>query len=118
MDVKVLNEKSYLRMLKSMVTKKPRGGKEQEYVAEADDPQVKIPVEHPGILEVPEGKDVEDLPYSHFASLAKKKGFEKISRALTNLHTWNKEKNPSLSSWADKMQARLSDEFSQEAKEE
>jgi hypothetical protein len=85
---------------------------------EADDSKVKIPVEHPGVLEVPEGKDVESLPYSHFAALVKKKGFPEISKALTNLHTWNKSKNPKLSSWADKMQERLAKEFSEEAKEE
>ena len=94
---KLLNEeKSYLNILKE---------------AQA---QVKIPVEHPGVLEVPEGKDVESLPYSHFAALAKKKGFGKISKALNNLHVWNKEKNPSLASWANKMQDRLSNEFKEE----
>jgi hypothetical protein len=75
---------------------------------------VKIPVEHPGMLEVPDGEDVEDLPYSHFQALAKKKGFAKISRALNNLHVWNKEKNPSLAAWANKMQDRLSSEFREE----
>jgi len=76
-----------------------------------EDPKVKIPVEHPGVLEVPEGKNVEDLPYSHFAALAKKKGFGEISKALTNLHTWNKTRDPKLSNWADDMQAKLSKEF-------
>jgi hypothetical protein len=89
-------EKSYLNILKEAQSK------------------VKIPVEHPGMLEVPEGKDVEDLPYSHFQALAKKKGFGKISRALNNLHVWNKEKNPSLAAWANKMQDRLSNEFKEE----
>jgi len=70
--------------------------------------QVKIPVKHPGVLEVPEGKDVEDLPLSHFKDLVKSKGWETISKALTNLIVWNKKKNPSLSSWADKTQAALS----------
>jgi hypothetical protein len=118
MDVKILNEKSYLSLLKGMATGKPAKAKNVEYVAEADEPQVKIPVEHPGVLEVPEGKNVEDLPYSHFAALAKKKGFGEISKALTNLHTWNKDKHPALASWADKMQQRLHNEFSEEAKEE
>lgn len=84
---------------------------------ESAEKSVKIPVKHPGVLEVPEGKDVESLPYSHFANLVKKKGFEEISKALTNLHTWNKEKNPKLSNWADKMQQRLHNEFSEEVKE-
>lgn len=69
--------------------------------------KVKIPVEHPGVLEVPEGQNVEDLPESHFKALIAKKGWAEISRALTNLHTWNKEKNPSLSAWANKMQETL-----------
>lgn len=73
--------------------------------------KVKIPVEHPGILSVPEGKDVEDLPYEHFAKLAKKKGWGKISKALNNLHVWNKDKNPTLASWANKMQDKISKEF-------
>lgn len=94
------NEKSYLKLLK-----------------EAAEPKVKIPVKHPGVLNVPEGKNVEDLPYEHFAALAKTKGFGEISKALTNLHTWNKDKNPTLASWADKMQEKLSKEFSEAANE-
>lgn len=89
-----LNENIYLQFLKETT-------------------KVKIPVEHPGVLEVPEGKDVESLPYSHFAALTKKKGFGEISRALTNLHTWNREKNPTLSRWADKMQEKLAKEFAE-----
>jgi hypothetical protein len=71
------------------------------------EPQVKIPVKHPGVLEVPEGKDVESLGEDHFKSLIDKKGWEEISKALTNLHTWNKDKNPSLASWANNMQEKL-----------
>ena len=71
------------------------------------EPKVKIPVEHPGLLEVPEGKDVENLPLSHFQNLIKKKGWEKISKGLINLKVWNKEKNPTLSSWADRTQEKL-----------
>lgn len=81
--------------------------------------KVKIPVEHPGVLEVPEGKNVEDLPEAHFKALIAKKGWEEISRALTNLHTWNKEKNPTLSAWANKMQETLGkDENKEEVKED
>lgn len=102
MSYKLLKEeKSYLNELK-------------EKVIREQPPQVKIPVKHPGVLEVPEGKDVESLPYEHFAALAKKKGFGEISKALTNLHTWNKEKNPKLANWADKMQERLAKEFKKE----
>jgi hypothetical protein len=80
--------------------------------------KVKIPVKHPGVLEVPEGKDVESLPYSHFAALVKKKGYGEIAKALTNLIVWNKKKNPPLSKWADGMQNKLHDEFSEEATNE
>jgi len=33
---------------------------------EAATPQVKIPVKHPGVLEVPEGKEVDQLGEEHF----------------------------------------------------
>jgi len=69
--------------------------------------QVKIPVEEPGKLEVPEGKNVEDLPESHFQALINKKGWADISKALINLKVWNKDRNKPLSSWADKMQEKL-----------
>lgn len=68
---------------------------------------VKIPIKHPGVLEVPEGKNVEDLPESHFENLISKKGWGEISKALTNLHVWNKDKNPTLAGWANKMQEKL-----------
>jgi len=87
------------------------------YLIREDEPQVKIPVEHAGVLEVPAGKKVDDLPYSHFAELAKRKGWEEISKALTNLHTWNEKRNPKLASWANDMQARLSKEFSEKPQE-
>lgn len=69
--------------------------------------KVKIPVEEPGKLEVPKGKNVEDLPERHFQSLVKKKGWVKISKALINLKVWNKTRNKELSVWADKMQEKL-----------
>jgi len=80
--------------------------------------KVKIPVKHPGVLEVPEGKDVEDLGEEHFKKLISKKGWPEISKALTNLHTWNKDRNPKLSKWADNMQAKLSKKFSEESQTE
>lgn len=91
-------EKEYLGMLKEMTEQ-----------------NVKIPVKHPGVLEVPEGKDVEDLPESHFETLIKKKGWGEISRALTNLHVWNKDKNPSLASWANRMQEKLAKKHNEES---
>jgi len=77
------------------------------YLGQLNEQKVKIPVKHPGVLEVPEGKDVEALPMSHFEDLIKKKSWETISKALTNLNVWNKKNNPTLSNWADGMQAKL-----------
>lgn len=57
-----------------------------------------IDAEHLGVLKVPEGKNVEDLPQSHFEKLIDDIGYEKVIRALTNLEVWNKNKNKSLSS--------------------
>jgi len=77
------------------------------YLEGLSEQKVKIPVKHPGVLEVPEGKDVETLSMSHFEDLIKKKGWETVSKALTNLNVWNKKENPTLSNWADGMQAKL-----------
>lgn len=87
----------YFRLLKD----------DKTYLNLLKEQQVKIPVEHPGMLEVPEGKNVEDLPQSHFKDLIKKKGWEEISKALTNLQTWNKDRDPKLASWANNMQEKL-----------
>lgn len=78
----------------------------QKHIAEQD--KVKIKVEHPGVLEVPEGKKVNELPLSHFKKLIKKKGWSEISKALINLKVWNKNDDPELSKWADKTQEELS----------
>ena len=66
-----------------------------------------IEVKHEGILEVPEGKKVDELPYSHFEKLAKKKGLSKITRALNNLQVWNKNDDKDLSKWAGDMIDKL-----------
>lgn len=68
---------------------------------------VDINVKNPGILEVPDGKSVEDLPVNHFKSLIDKKGRGAIIRALTNLEVWNKNDNPKLSKWAKSMKSKL-----------
>jgi hypothetical protein len=68
-------------------------------------------VTHPGILEVPEGKDVMTLGKNHFIKLAKKSGPGPIVKALLNLYRWNKNSNPKLSSWAKGMQEDVSDYF-------
>lgn len=66
-----------------------------------------IQAKNPGILEVPEDKNVQDLPVSHFKDLIDKKGRSPIIRALTNLEVWNKNDNKSLSAWAKKMKKSL-----------
>ena len=68
---------------------------------------VEIEVKHKGILEVPEGKNADDLPLSHFEKLAKKKGLGKITKALNNLQVWNKNDDPKLSKWAGDMIDKL-----------
>ena len=76
--------------------------------------ELRIRTKNPGLLEVPDGKDVMDLPLKHFLNLAKRKGFAKISRGLVNLVVWNKNRNRKLSKWADKMQKDLSDAVKRE----
>lgn len=60
-----------------------------------------------GILEVPEGKKVYDLPVSHFKNLIDRKGREAIIRAITNLQVWNKNDDPKISKWAKDMKKSL-----------
>lgn len=69
--------------------------------------KVKITSVHPGLLAVPPGKKVTQLPLKHFVKLAKRKGHAAISRGLVNLQRWNKNKNKKLSAWAKRMNARL-----------
>lgn len=69
---------------------------------------VEVKPKNPGILEVPDGKGVMDLPLSHFEDLVNKKGLSAISKALVNLERWNKEKNPKLSSWAKDIEKKIS----------
>ena len=80
-----------------------------------------IEVKHEGILEVPEGKNVDDLPLSHFVNLANKKGLSKITKALNNLQVWNKNDDPKLSKWAgdmiDKLNKKLKKDESLTVKE-
>ena len=70
-----------------------------------------IEVKNKGILEVPEGKNVDDLPLSHFVNLANKKGLSKITKALNNLQVWNKNDDPKLSKWAGNMIDKLNNKL-------
>lgn len=80
-----------------------------------------IEVKNKGVLEVPEGKNVDDLPLSHFVKLANKKGSSKITKALNNLQVWNKNDDPKLSKWAgdmiDKLNKKLKKDESLDIKE-
>lgn len=64
---------------------------------------VEIEVKNTGVLEVPEDKNVDELPIKHFVALANKKGLSKVTKALNNLQVWNKNKDPKLSKWAGDM---------------
>ena len=92
---------SYMDNIRSLIESKSKL-KEQD---------VEIEVKHEGILEVPEGKNVDDLPISHFEKLAKKKGLGKITKALNNLQVWNKNDDPKLSKWARDMIDKLNKKF-------
>ena len=82
-------------------------GRRNESYKRLHEQDVEIEVKHEGILEVPEGKNVDDLPMSHFEKLAKKKGIGKITKALNNLQVWNKNDDPKLSKWAGDMIDKL-----------
>lgn len=68
-------------------------------------------IKNPGLLEVPDGKKVTDMPVSHFVALAKTKGKDKIIRGLLNLYSWNIKKNKTLSDWAKDMKEKVSKEL-------
>ena len=80
--------------------------------------QANIEVENPGVLEVPEGKNVEDLPIKHFVAIANKRGLSTVTRALNNLQVWNKNKNKPLSKWAGDMIDKVSKRFENQQKNE
>lgn len=72
---------------------------------------VEIEVKNKGILEVPEDKNVDDLPMSHFEKLVKKHGLSKITKALNNLQVWNKNDDKKLSKWAGNMIDKLTKKY-------
>lgn len=92
---------SYMDNIRSLIESKSR----------LNEQDVEIEVKHEGILEVPEGKNVDDLPISHFEKLAKKKGLGKITKALNNLQVWNKNDDHKLSKWAGDMIDKLNKKF-------
>jgi hypothetical protein len=78
--------------------------------------QVKIKVKHPGILEVPEDKNFWQMPLKHFVDLVDRKSYAKISKALTNLQTWNENDDPSISAKAKAIHDKLKVKFGKEEK--
>lgn len=79
------------------------------YFQEAKDkPKVKIKVEHPGALEIPEGKNFWEMPLNHYKKLIKKNGWEEVSKQLNNLVVWNKNKHPSIAAKARSIREKLS----------
>lgn len=76
-------------------------------VMEADEPKVKIPIEEPGGLELKKGQDVEDTSVEHFKRLIQKDGWDTVSKRIITLKVFNRNKNPSLSSHMDSLQAKL-----------
>jgi len=65
--------------------------------------EVTTKVVHPGVLEVPEGKNFWEMPISHYKTLQKKKGAGAIMKALLNLERWNSKKDPPLAAKARKI---------------
>jgi hypothetical protein len=102
-DEKVVEQK----VEKFMEAFKAFYGVNYKSVMEADEPKVKIPIEEPGGLELKKGKDVEDTSAEHFKKLIQKDGWDTVSKRIITLKVFNKNKNPSLSSKMDNLQAKL-----------
>jgi len=78
-------------------TKKKRNAKKK----------VTVTVKHPGILEVPKGKNFWQLPFKHFTDIAKKYGYTPVIKALTNIEVWNRKKHPDIEEKAKKIRLKL-----------
>ena len=74
-------------------------------------PKIDIKVKNKGLLEVPEGKKVNELPLKHFEDLVDRKGYDKIIKALNNLQVWNKNDDKELSKWAENTMEKLKKKF-------
>jgi hypothetical protein len=79
----------------------------KDIISEQDEPQVQIGPVKKGELEVPEGKDVEDVSIEHFKDLIKKDGWDQVSKRIITLKVWNKNKDPKLANKMDDLQADL-----------
>ena len=67
------------------------------YITEKDEKKLKIKVVNKGLLEIPQGEKFYNLPLSHYIEIAKKKGYQSVSRALTLLMVFNRKKSKSTS---------------------
>ena len=84
----------------------------QEYIEDnVINEAAEIEVENPGLLEVPKGKKVDELPLSHFEKLVDKKGYEAVIKGLNNLAVWNKNDDKQLSDWAKDTMEKLKEKF-------
>lgn len=81
------------------------------YTPEKVNEAAEIEVENPGLLEVPKGKKVDELPFSHFEKLVNKKGYEAVIKGLNNLAVWNKNDDKQLSDWAKNTMEKLKEKF-------
>lgn len=79
-------------------------------------PKVKLQVKHPGLLEVPEGKNFWDLPLSHYKKLVKKYGYAAVAKALTNLEVWNRKREPEIAKKAKEIREKLDKLYGPESK--
>ena len=100
------------KIVEDVEEKEYKKSKNESYRLKEEDTQIEV--ENPGLLEVPEGKNVDDLPLSHFVKLVNKKGLDKIVRGLNNLQVWNKNKDPKLSKWAGDMIDKLNKKLKKE----
>lgn len=75
--------------------------------------KVLIKSKHPGLLEIPKNKTFIQMPIKHFLQLADKKGRSKISRAVTNLLVWNKNKRTKTANAIEKRARQILDAIRQ-----
>ena len=61
----------------------------------------------PRVLEVPQGKDFWDLPYSHYRDLAKKKGYQSVVSALIGLSGQQRYTDKPVQKKAEKILVKL-----------
>jgi len=86
------------KWVESVREKNPEALKEQK---------VRIKVEHPGALEIPEDKNFWEMPLDHYKKLIRKNGWEEVSKQLNNLVVWNKDKHPSIAAKAKSIREKL-----------